>query len=98
MADIRPSSGAPRPGEHPDVAPCRRRTGRTALGVAWVANLLGTILYAGFLILGGRESLLYDRDGVLLLLPLVPIVAVYLYLLRETFPNRRWFGGSRGRR
>ena len=57
------------------------------LRIAWLANTLCAALYLAWLVGGRRESLFYDRDAVLYLLPVVPIVAVYLYLARVTFPD-----------
>lgn len=58
------------------------------LRIAWIANTVCAALYIAWLAGGRRESLFYDRDAVLYLLPIVPVVAVYLYLLRATFPDR----------
>lgn len=58
------------------------------LRIAWLANSACAALYLAWLVGGRRESLFYDRDAVLYLLPVVPIVAVYLYLARVTFPDR----------
>ena len=58
------------------------------LRIAWLANTACAVLYLAWLVGGRRESLFYDRDAVLFLLPVVPIVAVYLYLARVTVPDR----------
>ena len=60
----------------------------TTLRIAWLVNTACAALYLAWLAGGRRESLFYDRDAVLFLLPVVPIVAVYLYLMRATFPDR----------
>lgn len=61
---------------------------RAILVFAAVANTLAAALYLGWLAIGGRESLLYDRDGVLLLLPVIPILGVFLFLARESTRRR----------
>ena len=60
--------------------------------MAWVANTVCAAVYLGWLACGGRESLFYDRDGVLMLLPVIPILAVFLFLLREGAPGKKMRG------
>lgn len=50
---------------------------------AWIANTLCLVVYLVWLACGGRESLFYERDGILGLLPVIPIVFVYIYLFRR---------------
>ena len=58
------------------------KTPRAVL-VGWIANTLGLAVYLVWLACGGRESLFYERDGILGLLPVIPIVFVYIYLVRR---------------
>ena len=88
-----PHSGHRRDAPPPDslrqaAPPHPHRTSAT-LRIAWFANTACAALYLAWLVGGRRESLFYDRDAVLFLLPVVPIVAVYLYLMRATFPDHR---------
>ena len=86
-----PSTGhrrdAPPPESFRKAAPPPSRRTSATLRIAWLANTLCAALYLAWLAGGRRESLFYDRDAVLFLLPVVPIVAVYLYLARVTFPD-----------
>ena len=70
----------------------RSRSREAALRVAWVANTVCAAVYLGWLACGGRESLFYDRDGVLMLLPVIPILAVFLFLLRQGAVGKRGRG------
>lgn len=54
----------------------------TAL-VCWVINTIALFAYLGWLASNGRASLFYDRDGILGLLPVIPIAFIYIYLLRK---------------
>ena len=54
-----------------------------AVRFAWAANTVCLAVYLAWLACGGRESLFYDRDGILGLLPVIPIVFVYIYLFRR---------------
>ena len=84
-ADRHSPQSAPPPDRRPAA---RSRLRGTLLRTAWIANTLCTAAYLAWLACGGRESLFYDRDGVLLLLPVIPIVAVFLVLCRESLPKR----------
>ena len=54
-----------------------------AVRFAWVANTLCLAVYLTWLAFGGRETLFYDRDGILGLLPVIPLSFVYIYLFRR---------------
>ncbi len=49
----------------------------------WLVNGLATLGYALWLVQCGDDPLLHSRDGVLWLLPILPIAWVYLALLRR---------------
>ena len=51
--------------------------------VAWLVTLLALAAYLVWLATGGRESLFYDRDGILGLLPVIPIAFCFVYLFRR---------------
>ena len=79
---------APPPDSVRKAAPSRPGRLPATLRIAWIANTACAALYLAWLAGGRRESLFYDRDAVLYLLPVVPVVAVYLFLMRATFPDR----------
>ena len=54
-----------------------------AIRFAWIANPVCLAVYLVWLACGGRESLFYDRDGILGLLPVIPLAFVYIYLFRR---------------
>ncbi len=50
----------------------------------WLLNGLATLGYGVWLVRCGGEPLFHSRDGVLWLLPVLPIAWVYLALLRHS--------------
>jgi hypothetical protein len=45
-------------------------------------NTAGLLVFLGWLVFS-RERILYTQDGVLYVLPVLPIVFVYMFLLRR---------------
>ncbi len=48
----------------------------------WIVNVAATLLYFCWLVSRGDESIFFARDGILWLLPVLPLAFVYIYLLR----------------
>lgn len=55
---------------------------RTLYIGTWIVNGVATLAYLAWLVRCGGEPILYARDGVLWLLPVLPLAFVYLYLIR----------------
>lgn len=58
-----------------------------AILFACIANTISLGIYLVWLAAGGRDSLFFDRDGILGLLPIIPIVFVYIYVARKQAPK-----------
>ena len=53
----------------------------------WVVNVAATVAYGAWIAHGESERVLFARDGILAVLPVLPLAFVFLYLLREGRKN-----------